>query len=284
MANIFNSIPLVAPKRNKFKLGFNNKFTCEMGQLIPIYVQDVLPSDRFKLSMGNLIRFAPLLAPIMSEVDVYFHFFFIPSRLIWSDWEAFVTGSDKGFTLPSDKVPQSPRLIFSGDLLNQATSPKVSNQPFSGALRHGSLLDYLGFQTFSDPVVGGTRYPVDALPIRAYFKVVDDYYRDENLTTSLFEYAPEAMDFSGDHELSTTDPAAFALQFRLANVCWKKDYFTSALPWAQKGDEVLIPGTGASGGTFSLVRKDPTQKDFTAGSMTPSHYTVNGFQVDSLSS
>ena len=118
--NLFNSIPLLKPRKNAFKLSHNVKLTCEMGQLVPIYVQDVLPSDRFKLSVSNIVRFAPLLAPIMSEVDVFFHFFFVPNRIIWSEWETFMTGSKNGRKLTDDQVPVPPRIVFDGNILNSA--------------------------------------------------------------------------------------------------------------------------------------------------------------------
>lgn len=242
--NLFNSIPLLKPRKNAFKLSHNVKLTCEMGQLVPIYVQDVLPSDRFKLSVSNIVRFAPLLAPIMSEVDVFFHFFFVPNRIIWSDWETFMTGSKNGRKLTDDQVPVPPRIVFEGSILNAALK-NGQNWANDGhaPLTHGSLTDYLGFQTFkSGTTFNNGSYPLDELPFRAYYKIWSDWYRDENLIDDVL---PDYIDNSGDRLITNGNLIDVENLMQLRRRCWKKDYFTSALPFAQKGDDVLIPGSSS---------------------------------------
>lgn len=238
--NLFNSIPLLKPKRNAFNLSHSVKLTMEMGQLVPFYVQDVLPSDRLRVSATNLIKFAPLIAPILSEVDVYLHFFFVPTRLIWDSWEDFITGSHKGKKLPEDSMPQMPRWIFIRNFVNQAITNHLEGEP--SPLQHGSLADYLGFQTFKkgtsfDHV--NTHYYVDQLPFRAYRKIYNDWYRDENLQDDRDE---DWFSESGDISVNNSNFQEVSYQMRLENRAWRKDYFTSALPFAQKGDDVLIPG------------------------------------------
>lgn len=238
--NLFNSIPLLKPKRNAFNLSHSVKLTMEMGQLVPFYVQDVLPSDRLRVSATNLIKFAPLIAPILSEVDVYLHFFFVPTRLIWDSWEDFITGSHKGKKLPEDSMPQMPRWIFIRNFVNQAITNPLEGEP--SPLQHGSLADYLGFQTFKkgtsfDHV--NTHYYVDQLPFRAYRKIYNDWYRDENLQDDRDE---DWFSESGDISVNNSNFQEVSCQMRLENRAWRKDYFTSALPFAQKGDDVLIPG------------------------------------------
>ena len=238
--NLFNSIPLLKPKRNAFNLSHSVKLTMEMGQLVPFYVQDVLPSDRLRVSATNLIKFAPLIAPILSEVDVYLHFFFVPTRLIWDSWEDFITGSHKGKKLPEDSMPQMPRWIFLRDFVNQAITNPLEGEP--SPLQHGSLADYLGFQTFKKGtsfVHVNTHYYVDQLPFRAYRKIYNDWYRDENLQEDKDE---SWFSESGDISVNNSNFQEVSYQMRLENRAWRKDYFTSALPFAQKGDDVLIPG------------------------------------------
>lgn len=238
--NLFNSIPLLKPKRNAFNLSHSVKLTMEMGQLVPFYVQDVLPSDRLRVSATNLIKFAPLIAPILSEVDVYLHFFFVPTRLIWDSWEDFITGSHKGKKLPEDSMPQMPRWIFLRDFVNQAITNPLESEP--SPLQHGSLADYLGFQTFKKGtsfVHVNTHYYVDQLPFRAYRKIYNDWYRDENLQEDKDE---DWFSESGDVSVNNSNFQEVSYQMRLENRAWRKDYFTSALPFAQKGDDVLIPG------------------------------------------
>lgn len=238
--NLFNSIPLLKPKRNAFNLSHSVKLTMEMGQLVPFYVQDVLPSDRLRVSATNLIKFAPLIAPILSEVDVYLHFFFVPTRLIWDSWEDFITGSHKGKKLPEDSMPQMPRWIFLRDFVNQAITNPLEGEP--SPLQHGSLADYLGFQTFKKGTSFNhvnTHYYVDQLPFRAYRKIYNDWYRDENLQDDKDE---DWFSESGDISVNNSNFQEVSYQMRLENRAWRKDYFTSALPFAQKGDDVLIPG------------------------------------------
>lgn len=238
--NLFNSIPLLKPKRNSFNLSHSVKLTMEMGQLVPFYVQDVLPSDRLRVSATNLIKFAPLIAPILSEVDVYMHFFFVPTRLIWDSWEDFITGSHKGKKLPEDSMPQMPRWIFLRDFVNQAITNPLEGEP--SPLQHGSLADYLGFQTFKKDtsfVHVNTHYYVDQLPFRAYRKIYNDWYRDENLQEDKDE---DWFSESGDISVNNSNFQDVTHRMRLENRSWRKDYFTSALPFAQKGDDVLIPG------------------------------------------
>lgn len=238
--NLFNSIPLLKPKRNAFNLSHSVKLTMEMGQLVPFYVQDVLPSDRLRVSATNLIKFAPLIAPILSEVDVYLHFFFVPTRLIWDSWEDFITGSHKGKKLPEDSMPQMPRWIFIRDFVNQAITNPLEGEP--SPLQHGSLADYLGFQTFKKGTSFNhvnTHYYVDQLPFRAYRKIYNDWYRDQNLQDDKDE---DWFSESGDISVNNSNFQEVSYQMRLENRAWRKDYFTSALPFAQKGDDVLIPG------------------------------------------
>lgn len=269
--NLFNSIPLLKPRKNAFKLSHNVKLTCEMGQLVPIYVQDVLPSDRFKLSVSNIVRFAPLLAPIMSEVDVFFHFFFVPNRIIWSEWETFMTGSKNGRKLTDDQVPVPPRVVFEGNILNAALK-NGQNWANDGhaPLTHGSLADYLGFQTFkSGTTFTNGSYPLDELPFRAYYKIWSDWYRDENLIDDVL---PDYIDNSGDRLITNGNLTDIENLMQLRRRCWKKDYFTSALPFAQKGDDVLIPGGISVDPSSNLFISGTGGLSLSSGSVPPNQY------------
>lgn len=275
--NLFNSIPLLKPRKNAFKLSHNVKLTCEMGQLVPIFVQDVLPSDRFKLSVSNIVRFAPLLAPIMSEVDVFFHFFFVPNRIIWSEWETFMTGSKNGRKLDESQVPVPPRIVFDGSILNSALK-NGQNWANDGhaPLTHGSLADYLGFQTFKSGITfNNGLYPLDELPFRAYYKIWSDWYRDENLIDDVL---PDYIDNSGDRLITNANLTDVENLMQLRRRCWKKDYFTSALPFAQKGDDVLIPGS-SSGVSFKSGQLPTAQYSTQYGAFSGSTVPVDASPV-----
>lgn len=249
----------------------------EMGQLVPFYVQDVLPSDRLRVSATNLIKFAPLIAPILSEVDVYMHFFFVPTRLIWDSWEDFITGSHKGKKLPEDSMPQMPRWIFIRNFVNQAITNPLEGEP--SPLQHGSLADYLGFQTFKkgtsfDHV--NTHYYVDQLPFRAYRKIYNDWYRDENLQDDRDE---DWFSESGDISVNDSNFQDVSRQMCLENRAWRKDYFTSALPFAQKGDDVLIPGSSFSGVSFRSGQLPTAQYSTSQGAFSGSTMPVDASPV-----
>lgn len=165
-----------------------------MGQLIPVLVQETVPGDYFNIESESMIRLAPMLAPIMHQVDAYIHYFFVPNRILWDNWEDFITGNDE----------------LSAPTYNYNVATTVP----------GSLWDYLGAPTHMGET-GNIR--LNTLPVRAYKSIYNNYYRDQNLI-------PE-FDLEQD---------GFAFIFKRA---WEKDYFTSALPWAQKGEEVSIPIT-----------------------------------------
>lgn len=243
MSRLFESVSLKLPKKNRFGLSFRHKFTADLGYLVPIYVQDVIPNDSFRLSMANLIRVAPMLAPALSDIDVYFHFFFVPNRLIWTPWPIFITGSKNGKRLSPEDVPAKPRYVFKGGGFTAAIQQGQVGE--RNPLENGSLADYLGFQTFSKnniPTgVGTAQYPLDLMPFLAYQKIWEDYYRDENLDNDVpSRYYDKVGDTIVD-SANIPDSDLFTLKRR----AWRKDYFTSALPFSQKGDDVLIPGSSS---------------------------------------
>jgi len=131
----FNSIPANRLKRAAHDLSHSRKFTMNMGDLVPIMVQDVIPGDSFQVKMEGLIRMMPMIAPIYHNVNAYMHFFFVPNRIIWDEWEDFITGGKNGTAAP----------VF----------PRFYNdtpQNFSPKLGIGTLADYLGFPSKQVPV------------------------------------------------------------------------------------------------------------------------------------
>lgn len=254
MANIFNSVSAKTPKRHKFKLNHQAKLTGEMGELLPIFCQDVLPGDRFRIATQQLVRFAPMIAPIMSDIDCYVHFFFVPNRLIWKDWETFITGSKNGKKVSEEDLPAQPKLRIPYSWLNKKFS-EVQSGIEADEKRIGgncSLMDYLQFPTvdkdFAPSRDAELYYDVDELPFRAYQRIFFDWYRDENLSSFDDFDVIDTEDYNnGINEIQAPDAATQrgAILLKLQRRAWKKDYFTSALPFAQKGDDVLIPGSGA---------------------------------------
>lgn len=224
MKNLFNSIKLNAPKKNSFDLSHDVKLSASMGNLTPILTLECVPGDKFNLSCESLIRFAPLVAPVMHRMDVTMHYFFVPNRIVWNNWEKFITDADSGIVAPYMVV---------NPLLTAAES---------------KFMDYMGIPPLPG---GGFNANVNALPFAAYQMIYNEYYRDQNLITEV----PFALT---DGSNSTN-----AELLKMRQRAWEHDYFTASLPFAQKGSAVDIPlGTLSTSyqkivGTDNLGGSDP---------------------------
>lgn len=204
---IFENIGSLIPNRSTFDLSYEKKFTCDMGQLIPVMCDEVVPGDFFKIGNQAIVRFQPLVAPVLHEINMFVHYFFVPYRLLWAtsaenSWEAFISGGVTGNLTP--------------------TLPKWT--PTNKAA--GSLWDYLGFPVAVAPT---GRFPM-TFPRDAYNRVFNEYYRDETLQT----------------EVALTQESIL-----LRN--WEKDYFTSSLPFQQRGTAPALPITGHSHAVWSTT-------------------------------
>lgn len=184
-------------RRSKFSLSHYRLLTCDMGELIPLTWFEALPGDTVQQATSALVRVAPMLAPVMHPVMIRIHHWFVPNRLIWEDWEDFITGGDDG-----NFVAVPPFIDFQSDV------------------ETGSLADYLGV-----PV--GTSGNINALPFRAFSLIFNEHYRDQDLVSE------RAVGLSSGQDSTTS--------VDMVNVAWEKDYFTTARPWEQKGEDVVIP-------------------------------------------
>lgn len=202
-ANIFNSVKQYRPTKNAFDLSHDVKLSCDMGQLVPILALDCLPGDKFSLSCESLLRFQPLITPVMHRMDVTMHYFFVPNRLLWKNWENFITN-----TPVNGNIPAFPYI-------------KIANGNYT------ELHDYIGIPK----PTGLVEQQVSALPFAAYQLIFNEYYRDQNLIPEI-----PGTDLA-DGWNSVYQNQLSGLRRR----AWEHDYFTAALPFAQKGPAVDIP-------------------------------------------
>lgn len=178
---------------------------------MPVCLLECVPGDKINLQGSSMVRFAPLQTPVMHKFDQTIHYFFIPNRLIWNGWEKFIVDEPReGEAAP----PVHPTVIIDSN-----TPPEV--------LR---LLDYLGFPP---PPAGATAQAVNALPLAAYNCVYNEYYRDQDLETELFFRL-----IDGDNSSGGAWPIVWP---QVRQRAYMHDYFTSARPWAQKGNPVNVP-------------------------------------------
>lgn len=171
------------PKLHRYRhnLSYDHKTSFDMGELIPIGAIDVLPGDTFNAAYSAMCRVTPLAKPVMHNCEVRIHNWFVPNRILWPEWEEFIVGNEPGHTYPT-------------------VTP-------SGA---GMVLDYMGAE-----VVAGGEY--DALPVKAYNLIYNEFYRDQDLMAERTE-----------NDMS------------IARIAWGRDYFTTARPEPQQGDSIEV--------------------------------------------
>ena len=226
----FAMIPSAEIPRAKFDRQFTHKTTFDAGYLVPVYVDEVLPGDTFNLNMTAFARLATPINPIMDNMYLDSFFFFVPNRLIWSNWQKFMGQQDN----PGDSISY---------LVPQQVSP-------TGGYAVGSLQDYMGLPTVGQVGAGNTVSHC-AFFTRAYNLIWNEWFRDENLQNSVVVDKGDGPD------------ANASTNYTLLRRGKRHDYFTSSLPWPQKGGtSVSLPlGTSAPIASSAAVNVSPTVRD-----------------------
>ena len=214
----FAQVPHAEIRRAKFDRPFNLLTTMNEGDLVPIYVDEVLPADTFKINLNALVRMATPLYPVMDNANIDFYFFFVPARLLWDHFQNLMGQNDSTFWAETTEY----------------TTPQTT-APANG-WNVGTIADYMGIPT------GVKGLSVNSMPFRAYAKIWNEWFRDENLQQPVTQSKDDTTTAGSNTGTTLTDAEAGGLPLK---VCKYKDYFTSCLPSPQKASEpVTIPLTG----------------------------------------
>lgn len=210
----FKTVRVPKVRRNKMDMSNEKRLTADPFFLYPIMLEKCIPGDVWRIANEIVVRMNPLVAPIMHQISAFVHYFFVPFRLLWEQWEQWITGGEDG--------------KFTADL-------PLWNTAISGFnAQKNSLWDYcfghaLGVAPFDNII----KYP-QVWPLRAYNLIWNEYYRDQNIIPKK------------DINVQQHQPLYPGLHKR----AWEKDYFTSLLPWQQRGDAPALPVSGMLSLTF----------------------------------
>ena len=237
-------------RRSTFDRSHSLKTSFNVGDIVPFFVDEVLPGDTFNVDTSKVVRLQTLLTPVMDNIYLDTYFFFVPNRLTWSHWKQF-----NGENTESAWIPETEYEI-----------PQIT-APAAGGWSVGTIADYLGVPT------GVPNLSVSALPFRAYGLVMNEWFRDENLSDPLVVPVDDATVAGVNTGTFVTDVCKGGLPYKAAKY---HDYFTSCLPSPQKGPDVLIPS--ATAGEYPVVTRATRIDPSVLGSVPYSAYSPTAVQ------
>ena len=221
----FSLAPHVDISRSRFDRSASLKTSFNAGDVVPFFLDEVLPGDTFSVDTSKVVRMQTLLTPMMDNVYLDTYFFFVPNRLVWDHWKEFC-----GENTESAWIPQT-----------EYTMPQITS-PAGTGWNVGTLADYFGIPT------GVAGLSVSALPFRAYALIINEWFRDQNLQDPLVVPTDDSTVAGVNTGTTVTDVAKGGKPFVASKY---HDYFTSALPSPQKGPDVTIPV--AQAGSYPVV-------------------------------
>lgn len=215
----FSTLPHADISRSRFDRSSSLKTSFNVGDVIPFYIDEVLPGDTFNVRTSKVVRMQSLITPVMDNIYLDTYFFFVPNRLVWNHWKEFNGENTQSAWLPSVEY-EVPQLV----------AP-------DGGWNIGTLADYFGLPT------GVNNLSVSALPFRAYGLIMNEWFRDSNLSDPLNIPVDDATVTGVNTGNYITDVVKGGMPFKAAKY---HDYFTSCLPAPQKGPDVTIPVSGGA--------------------------------------
>ena len=211
----FSQIPRANIRRARFKRDYSNTTTINEGDIVPIYVDEVLPGDTVSLTQNSLVRMATPIYPVMDNCYMDIYYFFCPNRLVWEHWENLMGQNDDSYWAPKTEYS-----------VPQLTAP-------SGGWKQGTIADYMGIPTKVSNI------SINALPFRAYARIWNEWFRDENLQQPVYQTTGDSTTNGNNLEPNNIYSAIGGGKPSKAGKM--HDYFTSCLPEPQKGEASAVP-------------------------------------------
>ena len=246
-SKIFQSVPVDIPNRSGYDMSYENLLTMLTGKLVPVFCEEVIPNETYDVGHLTQVTLPPMATNFYGRVDFRLEAFFVPNRILWQGWQNF-------FTMPVNNP-------FSTPVVRPTITPNITTEDCGSPLfKRGSLVDYLGMKVSMTACPGGGLFIPNILPLIAYHKIWDDWYRNKQIQKRAFvnnrstTITPSVVGslpwIPGEFSLSVVEGKTIADSanleffdgvnlFELRSRNWSKDYFTTAALYPQASGDIV---------------------------------------------